>query len=195
MGRRCRLASRSDIGTIGFIERENATVVNAALKKCIEQEFAQFRDLCANQTDAPLYITQNNGTIISLQEACQYPVLTIAAGPTNSVVGGAKLTGCSDAIVVDIGGTTTDVGCVVKGFARRSMRASLIRCYDKFSDAGILSIALGGGSLVSVGNDIMVGPSSCGARFRCEGRAFGGQLLTLTDCAIKQLVMCRALVM
>ena len=49
----------------------------------------------------------------------------------------------------------------------------------------IMSIALGGGSLVSFENGITVGPISCGARFNKDGRAFGGKLLTLTDCAIK----------
>ena len=186
LGPQMPITLSSDIGTIGFIERENATAVNAALKKCIEQEFAIFRTICAAQTDAPLYITQNNGSLISVEQACQYPVLTIAAGPTNSVVGGARLAGCSDAIVVDIGGTTTDVGRVAKGFARRSMNASVIgNVADKFSDARYSIHCIGWRKHCFFDNGVVVGPSSCGARFSCDGRAFGGQVLTLTDCAIK----------
>src|SRR3546814_14277503 len=49
-----------------------------------------------------------------------YPVLTCAAGPTNSLRGAAWLTGASEAIVIDIGGTTSDLGVLIDGFPRQS---------------------------------------------------------------------------
>ena len=50
----------------------------------------------------------------------QFPVLTFSSGPTNSMRGAAYLTGLQNAIVVDIGGTTTDVGVLRNGFPREA---------------------------------------------------------------------------
>lgn len=50
----------------------------------------------------------------------QYPVLTFSSGPTNSMRGAAFLCGLGDAIVVDIGGTSTDVGVLKNGFPREA---------------------------------------------------------------------------
>lgn len=175
-----------EVGTLGFVERENATILNAALKKCIQLNFEKFSQVCASLTSAPLFITQNNGTLMSLQDACAHPVLTIAAGPTNSCVGGARLAGFESAIVVDIGGTSTDVGIVLNGFARRSLNISNIGGVDiNFSMPDIISIALGGGSLISTENAITIGPKSCGYLLSHEAQSFGGASLTLTDCAAK----------
>ena len=55
-----------------------------------------------------------------LDHALRYPVLTIGSGPANSVRGAAFLTGNSDSLVVDVGGTSTDVGVLVNGFPRES---------------------------------------------------------------------------
>ena len=49
---------------------------------------------------------------------CGIPVLTIGSGPANSVRGAAFLTGSSDSLVIDVGGTSTDVGVLVNGFPR-----------------------------------------------------------------------------
>ena len=66
----------------------------------------------------PYYITQNDGTLMNRAFVQSYPVLTFASGPTNSMRGAAFLSGKMDAIVVDVGGTTTDVGALVSGFPR-----------------------------------------------------------------------------
>ena len=58
--------------------------------------------------------------ISSAEEAMQFPVLTFSSGPTNSMRGAAFLSGFSNAIVVDIGGTTTDVGVLKNGFPREA---------------------------------------------------------------------------
>ena len=50
----------------------------------------------------------------------QMPILLFQSGPVNSLRGAAFLSGVSDAIVLDIGGTTTDAGCLINGIARAS---------------------------------------------------------------------------
>lgn len=56
----------------------------------------------------------------SAEQALHLPVLTFASGPTNSMRGAAFLSGVQDAIVIDIGGTTTDVGVLKGGFPRQA---------------------------------------------------------------------------
>jgi N-methylhydantoinase A/oxoprolinase/acetone carboxylase beta subunit len=53
-------------------------------------------------------VSQNDGTLMSADYIAKYPALTFASGPTNSLRGAAMLSQISDAIVVDIGGTTSD---------------------------------------------------------------------------------------
>jgi N-methylhydantoinase A/oxoprolinase/acetone carboxylase beta subunit len=175
------------IGGAGFIERENSTILNAALKSIMTNAFKNIVSMCTEIGLAcPVWITQNDGSILDLTRAIEYPVLTISAGPTNSFIGGIKLTNLEDAIVVDVGGTSTDIGVVRKGLPRRCLNNSNIGGVTlNFSMPDVYSIALGGGSHVSISrNRIEIGPQSCGNRTFSQGVAFGGNQLTLTDVAL-----------
>jgi N-methylhydantoinase A/oxoprolinase/acetone carboxylase beta subunit len=113
-----------EIGTIGILERENATILNAAILRIAESAYGSFQNvLKAHGVGADLFITQNDGTLMAVEYAKKYPVFTIASGPTNSLRGAAFLSGIKDAVVVDVGGTTTDVGILKKGFPRESTQA------------------------------------------------------------------------
>ena len=86
----------------------------------------------------------------SAEKSSQFPVLAFSSGPTNSMRGAAHLSRNQDAIVVDIGGTTTDVGVLVNGFPRpASTRVNCGGVTTNFRMPDVLSIALGGGSIVS----------------------------------------------
>ena len=121
---------------------------------------------------------------MSVEYAVKYPILTIACGPTNSIRGAAFLTGKRDAIVVDVGGTTTDVGVLVNGFPRESMIAVEIgKVRTNFRMPDLVSIGLGGGSLVKSypNGEVEVGPESVGYQVTEEALGFGGDTLTATD--------------
>src|SRR5262249_5238584 len=106
-----------EIGSLGLLERENANVLNAALMKTAQMAFSGFAQAIANEgLRARLFLGQNDGTLMGLEYALRYPILTIASGPSNSLRGGAFLSNLKDGIVVDVGGTTTDVGVLVAGF-------------------------------------------------------------------------------
>ncbi|NNE96300.1 MAG: hydantoinase/oxoprolinase family protein [Acidimicrobiales bacterium] len=62
--------------------------------------------------DAPLVVVRSDGSVMSLSHAVGRPVETILSGPAASLVGGLHLAGVRDAVVVDVGGTTTDVAVV-----------------------------------------------------------------------------------
>ena len=176
------------IGGIGLIERENATILNAALMKVMKGGFNELIQVCHSLgMTCPLYVTQNNGSLISLKEAIEYPVLTISAGPTNSFVGAVKLAGLHDALVVDIGGTSTDVGVVHNGFPRRCLHQSSIGGISlNFSMPDVLSIALGGGSHIYFDqSQPRIGPESVSRKLLQEAISFGGNQLTLTDISLK----------
>lgn len=176
-----------EIGSIGLLERENATVLNSALIRTALLAFSGFSEAMHRQRlDAKLFLSQNDGTLMSVEYAQRYPILTIASGPSNSLRGGAFLSGLRDAIVVDVGGTTTDVGVLVGGFPRESALAVDIGgVRTSFRMPDLISIGLGGGSIVrQQGDAITIGPDSVGYLLPIEGLIFGGKTLTTTDIAV-----------
>lgn len=175
------------IGGAGFLERENSTILNAALKRVMTDAFKTLMQNCANLGLAcPIWITQNNGSIVDLTHAIEYPVLTISAGLTNSCIGGMKLGQVEDAIIIDIGGTSTDIGVVRKGIPRRCLNNSVIGGVRlNFSMPDVHSIGMGGGSHIHIERTrIDIGPKSCGSKTFTEAVSFGGSQLTLTDIAL-----------
>ena len=177
----------TDIGRGGLIERENAAIMNASLVELSKQVVGSFRDALKDlNIEAPFFVSQNDGTLMSADYVERYPVLTFASGPTNSMRGAARLSGQKNAIVVDIGGTTTDVGVLVHGFPRESaVSVDIGGVRTNFRMPDILSIGLGGGSLVRDGAEgLTVGPDSVGYELTEKALVFGGETLTATDIAV-----------
>lgn len=176
------------IGSIGFIERENASILNASLTKVLKTGFsALVKLLSQNGLTCPIWMTQNDGSIVQLEEALHFPIRTIAAGPTNSFIGATRLFGLQDAIVVDIGGTSTDIGVVQGGFPRRSLHAASIGGIGlNFSMPDVISLAIGGGSVIApdAKGMLQAGPASVAKELQSRARSFGGDTLTLTDVAV-----------
>ena len=177
----------SELGRVGLLERENAAIMNASLRPLAAKITAAFEHALHDQgITAPFYISQNDGTLMSADYMQRYPVMTFAAGPTNSIRGAAWLTGAENAIVVDIGGTTSDIGVLKDGFPRQStVHVDVGGVRTNFRMPDILSIGLGGGSLVCENGDkVTVGPDSVGYRLLSEGLIFGGGTLTASDIAV-----------
>lgn len=121
------LTISSQIGSIGLLERENATILNVSLKNTLQSmAYGFINSLEAQGIQATPFFGQNDGTLMSLEYALEFPVLTIGCGPTNSIRGAAHLSGTQNALVVDIGGTTTDIGVLSEGFPRQSSKAAEI---------------------------------------------------------------------
>jgi len=177
----------SGIGALGLLERENACVLNATLigvaRKVVE---GLSQALIRNGINAVTFLTQNDGTLMSLDYVLRYPVLTIGSGPANSMRGAGYLTNVSDAIVIDVGGTSSDVGALVNGFPRESTTpVDIGGVRTNFRMPDLVSIAIGGGTIVrDMGDDVSVGPDSVGYRIQSEAVVFGGEVRTLSDAAI-----------
>ena len=177
-----------DIGSIGVLERENACVLNAALRRVAHQIVAGLSTAMDQaQLKATPYFAQNDGTLMALDRVLGFPVLTIGSGPANSMRGAGYLTGLQDAIVVDVGGTSTDVGVLASGFPRESsIPVEIGGVRTNFRMPDLLSVALGGGSRVRrPGGEVAVGPDSVGYRLTSEALCFGGSTLTLSDVAVR----------
>ncbi len=178
----------ASIGGLGLLDRENAAIVNASLlslsRRVVDSLTQAFARL---QIRAPLFLSQNDGTLLTAEAAMRFPVLTCSAGPTNSIRGAAFLTGLSEAVVVDIGGTTTDVGFLSRGFPRETAKPHYIGgVRTNFRMPDVLSVALGGGTRVRRGDGgISLGPDSVGFRLTELAQVFGGSELTTTDIAVR----------
>lgn len=173
-----------EIGSMGLLERENATVLNAALVDVAKTTAQGFIEALAREgIQAKVYFGQNDGTLMAVEYAVRYPILTIACGPTNSIRGASFLAKTRNALVVDVGGTTTDVGVLVNGFPRESsMAVEIGGVRTNFRMPDLISIGLGGGSVIRLTESkVTIGPDSVGYRITEEARVFGGNTLTTSD--------------
>jgi N-methylhydantoinase A/oxoprolinase/acetone carboxylase beta subunit len=178
-----------EIGTLGLLERENSTILNCSIMPVITNAIKSVRDAMNNLGlgNAQLYLTQNDGTVMSSTHAQKYPIFTVATGASNAIRGAYVLTGIKDAVVADMGGTTTNVGVLTKGFPRESsqeVEVGGVRTNFRMPD--IISIGCAGGSIVKIISDkvVDVGPESVGYKLTELGVAWGGDILTATDVAL-----------
>ncbi|MCH9671729.1 MAG: hydantoinase/oxoprolinase family protein [Gammaproteobacteria bacterium] len=183
-----RITLSSDIGRIGLLERENATLLNGSLMDLAAQATDAFAAAVSESgMSAPLFITRNDGTVSSVADARRFPVFSFASGPTNSMRGAVFISDRDEAMVCDVGGTTTDIGFVKNGFpteANNVIEVGGVRTLFRMPD--VLSIALGGGTIVEEkdAGGIQVGPRSVGHTLSQNALAFGGTTLTLSDIAV-----------
>ncbi|KAF7552726.1 hypothetical protein G7Z17_g4114 [Cylindrodendrum hubeiense] len=191
-----------DIGRIGFVERENTAILNGSILRFARRTIQGFRRAISELgLNCPLYLTQNDGTIIEAEAAALAPIKTFSSGATNSLTGAIFLSGIHEAgsnidlqnsqvIMVDIGGTTSDFAALSpSGFPRQaSATATVAGIRTAFSMPEVISIGLGGGSLVQVDDTghVSVGPISVGHRLRTESLCYGGTKFTATDIVVAQ---------
>ncbi|KAI9742120.1 MAG: hypothetical protein M1834_000510 [Cirrosporium novae-zelandiae] len=181
-----------EVANIGFMERENAAILNASILQFGRRTVRGFREAMRRlKLNCGLYITQNDGTLIDAASAAAKPIVTFCSGATNSMRGAAYLAGATlkgqAAIVVDIGGTTSDCGVLLaSGFPRQAsayVRVAGVKV--NYSMPLVNSIGLGGGSIVREENGkVDVGPDSVGLNLITEAKVFGGKVLTATDIAV-----------
>lgn len=173
-----------EVGRVGLLARENATIINASLRDLATVIVESFGKALAEMSiTAPVFLSQNDGTLMDVDLARACPVATFASGPTNSMRGAAFLSGLGDCAVVDVGGTTSDIGVLAGGYPREASgesEAAGIRTNFRIPD--VLSLGIGGGSRVS--RDGETGPRSVGYLLSQEALVFGGTRLTATDLAV-----------
>ena len=137
---------------LGFYERTVTAVLNARLIPLITGLIAAVeKSLDRRGIHAPLMVVKGDGSLISESKARERPIETILSGPAASIIGAITLTGIKDAVVVDMGGTTTDLAVLRNG--RPAINRSGARVggwLTRVRAAAITTAGLGGDSLVHV---------------------------------------------
>ncbi len=147
---------------LGSIERATTAALNASLLAVL-QDFviAVRRAMGRRHIDAPLMVVRGDGTLMSDEFAARSPVETIHSGPAASAMGGRFLSRLDDILIVDVGGTTTDLALIENGQVTVSEDGATVSDYKTaVQAANLLSIALGGDSHIKLNNDrhIIIGP-------------------------------------
>ena len=191
------------------MERENAAILNASLLKLGRAFVSGLRRalVSAGIGETRLFLSCNDGTMISSTEALATPVKVIASGPSNSMIGASfilssKEEGINEGdvhsnegdalIIIDIGGSTTDAGVLLKnGYPRQaSAYSDVANVRVNFAMPDVQSIGLGGGSIVKYDGQngfrvaTSIGPESVGLELSAKALCFGGDILTATDIVI-----------
>lgn len=187
------------VGGVGLLERENATILNASILTLARRTVRAFcQAMTTLQLSCPLFLTQNDGTLTDAATAAELPIKTFASGPTNSMTGAAYLASLdrgtnansnTQVLVIDVGGTTSDVCALLpSGFPRQApnfVEVGGVR--TAFSMPEVLSVGLGGGSRVVYDAEldrVRVGPESVGHYLTSQALVFGGDVMTTTDIVV-----------
>jgi N-methylhydantoinase A/oxoprolinase/acetone carboxylase beta subunit len=147
---------------LGSVERATTAALNASLLSVL-QDFviAVRRAMEQRRIDAPLMVVRGDGTLMSEEFAARTPVETIHSGPAASAIGGRFLSDPDDALVVDVGGTTTDIALIQDGQVVVNEEGATVDTYKTaVKAANLLSIALGGDSHITLNREkqVAVGP-------------------------------------
>jgi N-methylhydantoinase A/oxoprolinase/acetone carboxylase beta subunit len=147
---------------LGSVERATTAALNASLLAVL-QDFviAVRRAMERRQIDAPLMVVRGDGTLMSDEFAARTPVETIHSGPAASAIGGRFLSRLDDALILDVGGTTTDIALIEGGQVAVSEEGATVGNYKTSTKAAnLLSIALGGDSHITWTSEkqVRIGP-------------------------------------
>ncbi len=147
--------------SLGFNERTVTSVMNSRLIPIIKELIASVNKvLLENEIKAPLMIVKGDGSVMNVETAAERPIETILSGPAASLIGAKRLTGKEDAIIMDIGGTTTDIGILRNGVPRLEKEGALIGgVRTRVLAAEISTSGIGGDSRIVVnGNRVILTP-------------------------------------
>jgi len=147
---------------LNALKRVSTAVLNARLLPMIQYLLDSMRRVLRERgIDAPLMVVKGDGSLISEQMARQRPVETILSGPAASAIGGQFLAGLDSAIVVDMGGTTTDIAVLRDGQPWTNPAGATVGGWQtSVRAADLRTIGIGGDSHIRVerGRTLLVGP-------------------------------------
>ena len=147
--------------SLGFNERNITSVMNARLIPIIKELINSMKSAMVEyDINAPLMIVKGDGSLMNDEIAVERPVETVLSGPAASMIGAKTLTGLNDAIVMDMGGTTTDIGILRNGQPRLEKEGAMIGGKrTRVLAAEIYTSGIGGDSRIVVkGNKFSLTP-------------------------------------
>ncbi|MGN6471968.1 MAG: hydantoinase/oxoprolinase N-terminal domain-containing protein [Rhizobiaceae bacterium] len=159
-------ASHELSAKLGGPRRALTTLLNARLIAMIDRLVAATEGfLKARGIAAPLMVVRGDGALVSASFARQRPIETILSGPAASIVGARHMTGLDNAVVSDIGGTTTDVAVLDHGRPRLDPEGAMVGGFRTMVEAVAMhTFGLGGDSEVSLDERVLVPRLKLGPR-------------------------------
>lgn len=170
--------------------RMSTTVLNCYLGPVMKKYVHNFQQSLKDiGVKVEPYITQSNGSIISIKETIDCPIKCAVSGPSAGVVAATfigRQCGASKVITFDMGGTSADIS-LIENYSPKVSNERLVEGYPaRIPMINIITIGAGGGSIARIdeGNALKVGPESAGAvpGPACYGR--GGTQPVVTDANI-----------
>ncbi len=137
---------------LGGPRRALTTLLNARLVSMIDRLIGACEDYLQRRgIHVPMMVVRGDGALISAAEARLRPIETILSGPAASLVGARHLTGLDNAVVSDIGGTTTDVAVLDNGRPKLDAEGAVVGGYRTMVEAvAMRTFGLGGDSEVRI---------------------------------------------
>jgi len=147
-------------------KRALTAVLNARLIGMIDRLIGRAQDALADLgISAPMMVVRGDGALMSAKQARDRPIETILSGPAASIVGARWLTGVDDALVSDIGGTTTDVAVLHDGKPTIDPAGARVGGFRTMVEAvAMRTTGLGGDSQVHVNSEGLTGGLVLGPR-------------------------------
>jgi N-methylhydantoinase A/oxoprolinase/acetone carboxylase beta subunit len=175
------------------IQRATTATLNASLLAILKDFMsAVSAAMIRRGIHAPLMVVKGDGTLVSAESVARRPVETVHSGPAASAIGARFLSGLDRALVIDIGGTTTDLAVIDGGQVMISDQGAMVGGYrTAVKGAALQSIGLGGDSHISLGHDdrLIIGPQRVVplAYLAHTNPSVHRQLLALAHRAVKDL--------
>ncbi|OPX59382.1 MAG: Hydantoinase/oxoprolinase [Methanomassiliicoccales archaeon PtaB.Bin215] len=150
-------------GELGVVERSVTAVLNARLLPVISDFLDRVEDaLRSMRIKANIVVLKGDGNVMPVKQARERPVETILSGPAASLLGGSRLSGLDNCLVVDMGGTSTDIAYIDNGFPRVGREgAQLAGWRTRVRSIDAATVALGGDSEIGsdLHGDLKIGPA------------------------------------
>ena len=146
---------------LNYRVRAVTAALNASIIPCLESFLDDVQvSLRLRGIDAPQMVVKSDGSLVSLPVARQRPVETVLSGPAASVAGASYLAGLSDAVVVDMGGTTTDTARIRNGMVETCEQGATVGGWRTHVQAlDMRTLGLGGDSLIALDKgELQIGP-------------------------------------
>ncbi len=146
---------------LGIDMRAETAVLNARLIPEVSKFFNDVEKTFKEKgITAPIMVYKGDGSVMTIEQARQYPVETILSGPAASSMGGRVLSGLDDCVIVDIGGTSTDIAIMEDGYPQIQFEgASVGKWRTRVKAVDMYTVALGGDSRIAVEDSVFqIGP-------------------------------------
>ena len=141
--------------------RAETAVLNARLIPVVSKFFDDVEKTFREKgIEAPIMVYKGDGSVMTLDQARQYPVETILSGPAASSMGGKVLSDLENCVIVDIGGTSTDIAIMEEGYPQIQFEgASVGKWRTRVKAVDMYTVALGGDSRISLEDSLYkIGP-------------------------------------